>query len=140
MMVQWTQPNLLTVYKPTGTKGGPEAFSVAQHILPGINEIPDTEWEALKKNSMLVRLMDEGMLKEVEKDRKEGKGKSGTSGYSVKDAKDIVKGTYDTKLLTTWKAHDSRPEIVLAIDAQLKDIEKRTMKTAEEKAEDEDND
>jgi len=133
MIVQWNQPNLITVFVPVkDAKIASEAFSVSQKILPGMNEIPDKTWEDIKKNPILAHYIEEGQLKEASV-----KGKEGTVGMTPKEASVIIKGTFDHQLLKKWKSLDARREIQSAIETQLDDIESKTRK---DKTDDDDDD
>lgn len=135
MIVQWKQPNLVTVYIPGQdiAKGG-QGFKVGQKILPGMNEIDEKDWNELKKHPILQPYIEQGDLVEIAK-AKDSKGKEGIGAYEVKEAKTIIKGTFDKLLLKKWLQGESRDQVRAALQAQLEDIDKKTTK---EKTEDDD--
>lgn len=121
MIVKWNQPNMLTVYKPSSAGGDAKAMVRAQ-ILPGNNEVKDSDWAEIKKHPLVKHYLDAEVLEEFEL-----KGE-GLKSADVKAAKSIVAGTFDTLLLKEWKTSEKRPEVLKAIDNQFAKITKETKK------------
>ena len=140
MIIQWNQPNLLTVYVPAGsTVAGNPGYSVGAKILPGMNEIPDDQWEVFKKKDIIKNYLRDGALKEIGKpDKDNKKARKGLAMYDLDEAVMIVKGTFDHKLLSEWKGMDNRQGVLTAIETQFKTIEEKTKKVETSTSDDDD--
>ncbi len=126
-MLEWTMPNVYNIWienrpKPVG-------------LLPGVNQVEAKVWEQVKEHPNVKAHIDEGNLVVMEGptgDRKKGSG--GLKGYNVKEAKRLIKGTYDKELLAIWAKEDDRDTVVTEIEAQVKRVDESVrIKTDEEK-------
>lgn len=118
MIVNWNLPNMMNGYAPQGN-GSQQKFT----FLPGNNEIPDADWEQIKKHPLLKHYIEEGTLTEVLKG-----GKEGLKSCSVPEAAKIIKATYDKLLLKKWSESETRTEVKSKISAQLAMIDEKTKK------------
>jgi len=135
MIVQWNQPNMITGYAPT--KAG-HTVNQKFTLLPGNNEIPDSDWDEVKKHPLLKHYMDDGTLKEVTKPEKDNKkSREGLAQYDLAEATKIVKGTFDKVLLTKWFDLDNRDGLRTEINKQLALIEEKTKKETSTEDDDE---
>ena len=110
-------------------------------LIPGINEIPDAQWSAVKK-SLEVKLASK-KIEEVGAITAKGKGQNApdvTVGKTIKDlsfseAESIIKQTLDVNLLETWKKGEERQDVRLAIHNQIDEMQKREKKGDKKDAE-----
>ena len=100
-------------------------------LIPGINEVPDAQWNAIKKN--LEGKLSDKLIEEVGATTVKGKGANAqdvTVGKTLKDlsfgeAEAIIKQTLDVALLETWKKAEERSDVRLAILNQIDEMKKR---------------
>lgn len=100
-------------------------------LIPGINEVPDAQWNAIKKN--LEGKLSDKLIEEVGSTTVKGKGANAqdvTVGKTLKDlsfgeAEAIIKQTLDVALLETWKKAEERSDVRLAILNQIDEMKKR---------------
>lgn len=110
-------------------------------LIPGINEIPDAQWSAVKK-SLEAKLASK-KIEEVGATTAKGKGQNApdvTVGKTIKDlsfseAESIIKQTLDVNLLETWKKGEERQDVRLAILNQIDEMQKREKKGDKKDAE-----
>ena len=127
MLVEWTMPNVYSIWH--SNKGKP------LQLLPGINEVDDKMWTECEKHPNVKLNIDEGNL--VVHDKPTGDRKQKTEGlmqYDVREAKRIVKNTFDKDLLGKWAKMDNRQVIQTEIETQIKKVDESVrVKTDEEK-------
>lgn len=128
MIVNWNLPNMMNGYAPQGN-GSQQKFT----FLPGNNEIPDADWEQIKKHPLLKHYIEEGTLTEVLKGAKDG-----LKSCSVPEATKIIKATYDKLLLKKWSDGETRAEVKSKITAQLAMIEEKTKKVESTESDEDD--
>lgn len=100
-------------------------------LIPGINEVPDAQWNEVKKN--LEGKLSAKLIEEVGSTTVKGKGANApevTVGKTLKDlsfgeAEAIIKQTLDVALLETWKKAEERSDVRLAILNQIDEMKKR---------------
>ena len=126
-LIEWTQPNLFTINKPKHV--GPFLS-----LMPGMNEVEEKVWAEAEKHPLVQIHIDEDTLVVHDGAAKSSKSKQGLSGYDVKEAKRIVKKTFDTELLAKWKNEEKRATVVTEIDKMIEKVNSMA-KTEEEKAE-----
>lgn len=136
MIVQWNQPNMITGYAPTSKHG----TNVEQKftLLPGNNEIPDDQWEEVKKHPLLKHYMSDKSLVEMTKPEKDNKkSREGLAQYDMPQSLEIIKGTFDKVLLAKWQGIETREGVQSAIKKQLDMIEEKTKKDQPTESDDE---
>lgn len=121
MIIHFDRPTVMTIFKSSG--GQPI------QLLPGANEVGETDWAEVQKDSTIASMLEKGELKVLS-------NKDGATQLPAKDAEKIVAQTYDIQLLNKWKASDKRKPILAAIEKQLEMIEEKTK--VEKKKSDED--
>lgn len=99
-------------YSVTAGGAGRQAKSV--RLLPGLNEVLASSWEAAKQNPVVQSLIRKGVFREVQ--LKQG---SGIAQLSVADAVALVEKTLDRELLRSWKKLDTRSTVLEAIEKQI---------------------
>lgn len=97
-------------------------------LVPGVNEITDADWKALKAHPQIKKQIDAGDLEVVtEKDRddKDVEKDGGDANLPGKagDAVKAVNKCWDKDLLEKWLENENRPSVVKAINKQLKNLE-----------------
>jgi len=147
MLYHWKQPRVWGI----GTSSEmvePGRFETHQVMfLPGVHEMPDDDWERLKKSpnfKVVEERIDGGMLQvELEK-VKEGKKavKQTESGmpasldnFDPKDAVELISGVMEEDQLKVWDKGEKRPAVKKAIKEQLKAIDYVTKPKDENKGE-----
>lgn len=122
-------PNVYNVWTPNKSK--------PVQLLPGINEISDKEWDEIEDHKNVQAHIEEGNL--VVRDKPSGDRKQKTEGlmqYDIKEAKRIVKETFDKELLAKWSDMDDRKGVQEAIAVQVKKVDESVkLKTDDEKGE-----
>lgn len=110
----------------------PRVFRIADvTLMPGMNEVTDEQWDSIKKNPFTQLALDEGEIK-----WQTGRGPGDTAkevkklgpyplkGLTAKEATAIVKKTTAIPTLESWLRIETRKEIIAAINAQVKEIQK----------------
>lgn len=98
-------------------------------LQPGINEIPEAEYNFIKPALEGAGLFKSKMLEEgPTKEAKEGTkvvtvGKS-LSECSKEQAEELIAETFDMKLLETWKKAEKRDDVRLAIVNRIDEVKK----------------
>lgn len=98
-------------------------------LQPGINEIPEAEYNFIKPALEGAGLFKSKMLEEgPTKETKEGTkvvtvGKS-LSECSKEQAEELIAETFDMKLLETWKKAEKRDDVRLAIVNRIDEVKK----------------
>lgn len=128
MIIHWGLPNMLTGY--AAQKNGIAVQSRFQ-LIPGNNEIADTEWEDIKKHPLVKQYMSDGVITEVTKPDGKKAGE-GLAKFSPEEAKKIIKDTFDLRLLKAWTEKEGREVIKTAIETQIKSIEEKTKKPSKD--------
>ena len=121
MIIHFDRPTVMTIFKSSG--GQPI------QLLPGANEVAETDWAEVQKDSTISSMLENGQLKVLST-------KDGAAQLPAKDAEKVIAQTYDISLLNKWKASDKRKPILAAIEKQLEMIEETTK--VEKKKSDED--
>lgn len=140
MILEWKQPNLLTVCLPVNDNPsmGGTGFSMAAKILPGVNEIDDSIWAKVKDHHVVKHYVKDESLIVIERPAKDNKkSREGLAMYELDKAIKIVEKTFDHKLLEKWKSKESRQGVLSAMEAQFKKIED-TVKPKKDDNEDDD--
>jgi len=90
------------------------------HLLPGYNEVDDSEWEQIKNNCK-PRLEDNNLvlLTKKEGDKEIIVSFSDIAKDNPDKAVEIVNQTYNISLLEKWKSETSRDELRSAIFNQI---------------------
>jgi hypothetical protein len=114
MIVNYKMSNVLNATANDGTE-----FL----FVPGNNEITSTLWNNLLAMPNFKRRVDEGMFKISSKDDKSSVVI--LSELSPSEAKELVSETFDPKLLREWQTTETRPGVIKAIDARLKEADDR---------------
>lgn len=133
MLLNWTEKHPLSIWSKPPKKEGdePPRAELGFTLLPGINEIDDKAFKAVETHPRIKFLMKERSLNLVSaKPKKDAKG-DGLMVYEQGDAQDIIKNTYDKRLLKKWLLAEERLEIKQAIDVQLQWIDDKTTKKPE---------
>lgn len=130
-LVQYKLPNIL--------KFGSVRF------MPGINKITQEQWDEIKDHPLLPFRFEEDHLEWLKGkgpddcvDEEEGVESEGEeieekelsemandvlSEYKPKEAKDLVKNTFDVDLLKSWKETEERGAVLKVIDQQIEKLE-----------------
>ena len=120
MIIQFDRPTVMLVHKISG--GEPVRF------VPGANEIQETDWDEIAKDSTIKGLLENGGLKVLS-------AKGGQDAQlPLKDAEKVIAQTFDLQLLEKWKASEKRKPVIAAIEKQIVMIEEKTK--VEKKSED----
>lgn len=123
MLVEYTKPNLFNIW-------------INQHeaitLKPGINDIPIEKWEMAKKKGGVKKRLNDGSVKELEGASETTDETTAISEMRVGEAVDIIKRTYDIKLLENWLDSDNRSGITKACRKQLDFIEEQTKSKKDE--------
>lgn len=111
-------------------------------LVPGMNQVRKSIWDKCKNHPLVKKRLDSGVItikerkvvkkiveqvegKEVEKEetveQAEYEGNP-LQELNVKDAREIIKGTYDKDTLESWKEGEERETIIKAIDKQIEKI------------------
>lgn len=127
MLIEWTMPNVYSIWTPNVAK--------PLQLLPGVNEVEDKAWETVESHKNVLAHIEVGNLVVMNKPPGDRKQKTeGLMQYDVKEAKRIVKSTYDKELLTKWNDMDERKGIQTEITAQIERVDKSVrLKTDDEK-------
>lgn len=111
-------------------------FSFGHHrLIPGVNDIPQAEWEAaLKLYPRLKHFVDAGDIETMDKSgnvRDDDAKQPGApleaadlSKLNDKKAIALVKETVDERLLNIWYESEKRKPVVMAIEGQFEAIAK----------------
>jgi hypothetical protein len=129
MLIEWTQTNAFSFYQATGGNAGkqvPRQTKVALTLLPGINEVDEATWKKCADHPLAKIHLEEGNIELVDVRRKSGSKKDapGLTGFEARDAKKIVKQTFDKALLAKWADKESRKEVVTALEKQVELVDK----------------
>jgi len=126
MLVEWTMPNVYSVWTQNATK--------PVRLMPGNNELEDKVWDKIKAHPNVQLHMDEGNLVVLDKPSGDRKQKAeGLKQYDVAGAKRVVKKTYDKVLLGKWLEMDERKAVQTEIKAQIKKVDESVkLKTDEQ--------
>jgi hypothetical protein len=138
MLVRWNRTNVWSI--GTGQMDG----SVIQ-LIPGPNEITEDKWNLIKDNKVVKQRMETEIIdpkrgkvkmleiikpskpesdeKSEDVEKSEDIEKLSIDGLSSKEAKEIIKETFNTKLLKTWQESESRSGVLKEIEKQLEKIE-----------------
>ena len=93
-------------------------------ILPGINEIPDDLWKALKEHFSIKQEIKYGLLEELKIKTKDGTV-SNFKNLSNTDKLEVISDTGNIDILTKWKEF-SNDEIRYQIDLRITEIKNYT--------------
>lgn len=134
---------LATAFIPNKKTADPSAGqNIKPRVLvPGINDIPDEEWAALKENPTIKRFLEEDddghCVLVVKTQPKKGDKTAGKGGetpdllneMTADQARKIVRQTLNKPLLERWKEADSRNTVIKIIDKQLAKLVVKKTKT-----------
>jgi hypothetical protein len=81
-------------------------------LKPGLNSVPEDKWILAKKMPIVISELEEEVLVEV--------SGSSLADHSVPKAQKLVRECNDKDLLEKWKAEETRPSVVAAINEQFK--------------------
>jgi hypothetical protein len=94
-------------------------------LLPGINEVTDTEWKIMKVH--LSREIARGEIKIIETDPAKGKKVPGGKAHDLKDlpankAVAMVSECVNPETLLKWHKEETREEVRLAVVERMKEL------------------
>lgn len=103
-------------------------------LQPGWNEFPDRIWDLHSKDKEILQMIEDGHLEF--KTETVGKGKKAKTTFlgegdkevrlmDMDDEKkivEIIKGTFNEKLLVRWLDEENRHKVKRALDAQIKSL------------------
>lgn len=131
MLVEWTKPNLFTIW---GSEGGSEP---TLRLIPGMNEVKKDDWDKVSKHPLVkIHLEEDDLIVHDDLGGEEGSEVDGISTLAVKKATKIIKATFDTELLAKWRGEETRSTILTAIDKQVEVVNK-SVKVKEKEENDE---
>ncbi len=133
MLVEYNKVNCLHVpLSVSDGKNNHKAISPVQvTLVPGVNSIPDADWEKCQSHPTVKAMMEDGDIElveakgEVTADDKKN-GAPDLKGYNAKEAAKAVKATANPDLLEEWLKMESRSSVKKAIVDQLAKIEEAT--------------
>lgn len=120
-LLKYKRPNIFTFQSVI--KVGDKIVGSLQ-LIPGVNEITEEQWEAIKNHPLLPALFKNDSFEWVDgmspEDKVEAK-KPEEVLTGLKDGKavKVVKETLKKPLLESWKENEKRPEVIQAIDGQI---------------------
>lgn len=135
MIINWKDSGPWVI--DAGNQGGPKiGLTNTYRVLPGCNEIPDEDWEKIKKISIVQTFLSAGLIEEFGTRQQEviktPEGESKVEVVKPKAFKDlspeealkIVADTWDSEQLVKWRKSENRDELRAAIANQIEKIEK----------------
>lgn len=129
-------------YKKEGILSLPVDKSSTIILKPGVNpNVDDTAWAKVVKNPIIKKKIEEGIIipmpsklsgskkaeekkkaqEEIQAELDKGAAEA-LAEYNAKDAANLVKETYDTEVLKSWKYEEKRGEVLKTIEEQLEKI------------------
>lgn len=125
-IVKWNKPNVLTVYfKPEKAELTDNSTNVGLKLLPGNNKAETKVWEEAKKSKIIGMYLSSGDIEEFNL-------KKDLNSLNEKQAKSIIKTTFDKHMLLEWKESEKRALIVASLDKQIMYIDAQAKKKKEE--------
>lgn len=107
----------------------PEEQNDSIRLLPGLNEVPAAQWKEAKEHPIIAHQIKVGVFEEVitpeEPEAPKGTPQSEIRLVSLAEDKavELVHQVLDRELLLKWKADETRPDALKAIEEQLKLLE-----------------
>jgi len=120
-LLKYNRPNTFTFHSVL--KVG-EQIVGSLRFIPGVNEITEEQWEAIKSHPLLPQLFKDDYFEWVDgvspDDKVADKAPEEVlEPLPERKAVKVVKNTLKKPLLDSWKENEKRPEVVEAIDNQL---------------------
>lgn len=92
-------------------------------IIPGANDVSDDAWRKAKSNPVISGWVESGWIKEQEA--------QSLAGLKANEAIALVKDTFSMELLGKWLEEEQRKTVIEAIEAQMKELERKPEKAGE---------
>lgn len=126
MLVEYTKPNLLTVFTPVNANLK-TATPTGYRIVPGVNEIRADQWKEFEKSPKIKNYLKDGTFRIVEKVEPTDE-KTSLAQLEVERAQKVVELTLDKKLLEDWGSGETRPSVLSTINKKIAEIDRLTTK------------
>jgi len=103
-------------------------FPKVIRLMPGVNRIERQYWDVMAENPMIQKQIESGYLKVALEGEAAEKVAAEDTLLSLpsKEALKLVSGTFDRTILTAWHNSETRPVVIKAIAAQLKNTDVRS--------------
>jgi len=89
-------------------------------LIAGVNEVQDKVWEKYKEHPVVKAKIDKGIFEVVDKPKSAGKKEiKGLSAYGLKQAKEVIKKTFNIETLEGWLETETRNSIIKEIQEQI---------------------
>lgn len=110
-LIKYKQANLIELCSPDGTK--------SVKLIPGVNQLEETDWNEIKKHPMVQILIDEDKLEEFKK------GPALNPFLKLKEIEQIklISETNDKSLLEEWAGQSKNAKVQKAILKKLDELE-----------------
>lgn len=119
---------MIVNYKALGVWSIAVESGIVVNIIPGVNEIPDKDWNAISKHPSVQNRIDEDVLVLVQPANVDGRKKQpegmpkALDGMNAGNAIDFIGGIFDIDQLKGFKRKETRSGVMLAIDKQIKAV------------------
>ena len=116
MLVRYNQKNMISA----------KAKGKWIRFVPGINEVSSENWQSLIENKNFKKNVDKGLLVVVGDQESDDMSGALSKVDGVVEAKNMVRETFDIRLLKQWQSEEKRKTVLQVIDEQLEKIENQT--------------
>jgi len=128
LLIKSNYKSVWAIHYYTETKAKHAVATKAVQLLPGINEVAESEWNKVKDHKQVKSALDEGVLVILQDPTKEDKPLEGLPAslekFSVKDACELVDGVMEVDMLKKWQKRETRESVKAALKKQIKEIDK----------------